>query len=57
MSFTRRLKYSNAVMKRSIRQNMATYSVGLANARAETWTLLGLGMLVVYVMTVALAGM
>jgi len=57
MSFTRRLKYSNAVMKRSIRQNMATYSVGLANARAETWTLLGLGILVVYVMTVALAGM
>lgn len=57
MSFTRRIKYGNVVMKRSIKQNLATYALGVMNARAETWTLLGLSALVLYVMSIAIASM
>jgi len=57
MSFTRRMKYGNVVMKRSIKQNLATYALGVMNARAETWTLLGLSALVLYVMSIAIASM
>ena len=54
MSFTRRLKYSNIVMQRNIRKNATTLAVGLMQARAETWTMLGLGVIVAYSITVAL---
>jgi hypothetical protein len=57
MSFTRRLKYSNIVMKRNIKQNVSTVAVGMSAARAETWTFLGFSLFAMYIMGLALSGM
>ena len=54
MSFTRRLKYSNIVMKRSIKKKADIMAVGLLEASAESWSLLGLAVLAVYVMSAAI---